>query len=252
MADVSSLPGNSPRVMAVVEVDKAQRVFCAQPGCHHTVYKTIHVVKDADQLLVLGSTCFKKRYGGLTALGGPQFGGGNGRTLTAEERALLAENTQALLDRFAEEQRIWQEQAEQKLRRLQESLRQASQNLPVGDFRSVPRPAMRGFVPRGTFPWSWMNSGSSVAAFKLRDGSGWVRVQHRDLRQFVVPWPAFDGWEEALPSVVGRANLDIGGYQVVGPIVDAIAYLRSHSTGERITGLWSDVVALLGAQPETP
>jgi hypothetical protein len=100
---------------------------------------------------------------------------------------------------------------------------------------------------RGVFPWSWMMPGSSVAAFKLRDGSGWVRVQHKDRRQFIVPWPCFDGWEESLPPVVGRANLEVGGYEV-GHVVDAIAYLRTHATGEKITGVWGDVTGLLGAR----
>ena len=87
--------------------------------------------------------------------------------------------------------------------------------------------------------------GSSVAAFILRDGSGWLRVQHKDRRQFIVPWPSFEGWEESLPPVVGRANLEVGGYEV-GHVVDAIAYLRAHATGEKITGVWSDVTGLLG------
>ena len=49
-----STPSGTPRLMAVVEVDKSERVYCAQPGCHHTVYKAIHVVKEAGHLLVLG------------------------------------------------------------------------------------------------------------------------------------------------------------------------------------------------------
>ena len=47
----------SPKLMAIVEVDKAERVYCAQPGCSHTVYKAIQVVKEGDKLLVLGSRC---------------------------------------------------------------------------------------------------------------------------------------------------------------------------------------------------
>ena len=94
----------SSKLMAIVEVDKAERVYCAQPGCHHTVYKAIHVVKEGDQLLVLGSTCFQKRFGSLTALGKAQHWGGNGKVLTSEERALLAKNTQALLSSFESEE----------------------------------------------------------------------------------------------------------------------------------------------------
>lgn len=52
----AQLPGaDVPSLMAIVQVDKAERVYCAQPGCHHTVYKAIHVVKEGDHLLVLGS-----------------------------------------------------------------------------------------------------------------------------------------------------------------------------------------------------
>lgn len=43
---------DSPRLLAIVEVDKSEKVFCAQPGCHHTVYKAIHVVKEGEMLLV--------------------------------------------------------------------------------------------------------------------------------------------------------------------------------------------------------
>lgn len=38
----------SPRLLAIVEVDKTARVYCAQPGCKHTVYKAIHVVREGE------------------------------------------------------------------------------------------------------------------------------------------------------------------------------------------------------------
>jgi len=53
--------------MAIVEVDKSERVYYAQPSCRHTVNKAIHIVKEGEQMLVLGSTCFEKRYGNHTA-----------------------------------------------------------------------------------------------------------------------------------------------------------------------------------------
>lgn len=241
-----STTGGTPRLMAIVEVDKSERVYCAQPGCHHTVYKAIHVVKEAGQLLVLGSTCFEKRYGSLKALGKAQHWGGNGKVLTSEERALLAENTHALLACFeAEEARVRHEE-ELKLQRLRETSLRASPAIKVPTIPLRHMPTVRGMAPRGVFPWPWMMPASSVAAFKLRDGTGWVRVQHKDRRQFIVPWPTFDGWEEALPPVVGRSNLDVGGYEVLGQVVDVVAYLRTQSVGEKITGLWSDVTALLG------
>jgi len=231
--------------MAIVEVEKAQRVYCAQPGCHHTVYKAIHVVKEGDQLLVLGSTCFQKRFGSLTALGKAQHWGCNGRALTTEERALLAGNTPALLAHFEVEEARMREEARQKLQRLRDEMRRRSTPLQVPAQVTVRLPRVGGMSLRGVFPWPWMMPASSVAAFKLRDGSGWVRVEHKDRRQFIVPWPRFDGWEEALPPAVGDASLEVGGYEVVGPLVASIAYLRAHAVGEKITGLWGDVAALL-------
>ena len=50
--------------------------------------------------LVLGSTCFVKRYGSPHALGPAQYGGGGGRNLTEEERLMLLQNTEMLLAHF--------------------------------------------------------------------------------------------------------------------------------------------------------
>ena len=237
------------RLLAVVEVDESEKVYCAQPGCHHTVYKAIHVVKEGEQLLVLGSTCFQKRYGSLKALGKAQHWGGNGKVLTSEERALLAHNTQALLARFEAEEEKLRQDAKLKLQRLREA---ASKPKPVTSAPSTPwvqRPAAAGsMAPRGVFPWPWMKPGTSVAAFKFQDGSGWVRVQHKDTRQFIVPWPSFDGWDEALPPVVGRPNLEIGGYEVTGPVPAPIAFLRHHAEAEKVTGVWTEVAAILGSK----
>ena len=93
-----------------------------------------------------------------------------------------------------------------------------------------------------------MKPGTSVAAFKFQDGSGWVRVQHKDTRQFIVPWPSFDGWDEALPPVVGRPNMEIGGYEVIGPVPAAIAFLRDHAEAEKVTGVWAEMVTVLGSK----
>jgi hypothetical protein len=242
-----STTGGTPRLMAVVEVDKSERVFCAQPSCHHTVYKAIHVVKEGEQLLVLGSTCFEKRYGNLKALGKAQHWGGNGKLLTSEERALLAQNTQALLARFEAEEAHLRHETEQKLKKLQDEMLRRAKSPQIEAPAPAQIPGMQGRSLRGVFPWPWMMPISGVAAFKLRDGSGWVRVQHRDGRHFIVPWPRFEGWDEAMPPFVGRANLEVGGYEVVGPVVDAIAYLRTQGAGEKITGVWNEVTALLGA-----
>lgn len=243
--------GASARLIAIVEVPKSEQVKCAQPGCNHSVYKAVHIVRDGGQLLVLGSTCFQKRFGSLSALGKAQYGGGGGKLLTSEERMLLAENTEALLARFeAQEARLRQEEA-LRLQHLRETARRAlaPMHAPAVSVTSH-APVARSLPTRPRFPWPWMMPASSVAAFKLRDGTGWVRVEHQDRRQFIVPWPSFEGWEEALPPVVGRANVDVGGYEVLGDVRDSLAYLRTQMVDvwrdERRTGLWSDVVDLLG------
>src|SRR3989338_1474078 len=90
-------------LLAIVSVDEDDRVRCCQPGCGKQVHRAIHVVRDGQELLVLGSTCFAKRYGDANALGSPSYGGGGGRQLTDAERELLAHNTAALLAQFEAE-----------------------------------------------------------------------------------------------------------------------------------------------------
>lgn len=241
-------PRRAARLLAVVEVDKSERVNCQEPGCGHTVYKAIHVVRDGGQLLTLGSTCFEKRYGGLTALGTAQYGGVTGKRLTPEERLLLTANTEALLARFEQEQERLHQEMVFKLERLREAQARHTPPAIAPAAPVVPEYGARGLPTRARFPWPWMMPVSSVFAIKLRDGSGWVRVQHRDGRQFIVPWPSFEGWEEALPPVVGRAQMEVGGYEVMGRVEDALAFLRAHANrpDEKITGLWADVITLLG------
>lgn len=248
-------PCAAPRLLAIVEVDKADRVRCGQPGCNHSVFKAVHVVRDEGKLMVLGSTCFGKRYGGMSALGKAQHWGGKGKPLTPEERAMLVSNTEALLALFeAQEARLREEEME-KLRRMQAraKLRKAPfaapfsvsvPKAPVVQAPLAPIGPPRPFVRRQNLPWSWSKPASSVAAFKLRDGTGWVRVQHQDGRQFVAPWPAFDGWDEALPPAVGVPSEELGAYEV-SDIVQAIAFLRARARLQKITGVWSEAVAVL-------
>jgi hypothetical protein len=90
-------------LLAIVEVEKSAAVQCQHPGCYHRVYKRIHVVEETGQLMVLGSTCFEKRYGSGSELGTPSIGGANGRRLTSEERQMLVDNKAALLAHFRHE-----------------------------------------------------------------------------------------------------------------------------------------------------
>lgn len=98
----------SSELLAIIEVDQAARVRCQAPGCNHPVYKSIHVVLDAGEIRVLGSSCFKTSYAGsaLTRRK-PRYTSGEGRRLTAEEVALLESNTAMLI---AQLRQAWEHQ----------------------------------------------------------------------------------------------------------------------------------------------
>lgn len=88
------------RLRAVVAVDEKDKVRCQQPGCKRSVYAAVHIAEEDGRLLVLGSTCFVKRYGSPHAIGQAHYGGGGGRKLTDEERQMLLQNTAMLLAHF--------------------------------------------------------------------------------------------------------------------------------------------------------
>ena len=90
-------------LLAIVEVDKADRIQCQAEGCGHSVYKRIHVVLAGLKFKVLGSQCYGRLYGYASSDGLPQFGSGTGRLLTAEERQVLVENTAAFIERLEAE-----------------------------------------------------------------------------------------------------------------------------------------------------
>lgn len=92
-------PESGAYLLAVVEVDKADRIQCQAEGCGHSVYKRIHVVLAGLEFKVLGSQCYDRLHG-QTALCGhtPQYGSGSGRLLTPEERLVLVENTAAFIE----------------------------------------------------------------------------------------------------------------------------------------------------------
>lgn len=234
------------QLLAIVEVDQAARVQCQQPGCGHTVWKAVHVVRDEGKMMVLGSTCFAKRYGALTSLGTPAYGP-HGRMLTAEERDLLSRNTQELLERFRSEQA----ESDAKLRaRIQELQRgESERGRALADLRAqwrgaASRPLRQtpDLAAVRASPWPWMKPMTSMAYFKLDDGSGWVRVQRTDGQQMLVPLPVFDGWDEALPESVGIADEAHQAYRVPD-IARAIAYLRQRRTKELVSGVWGEILS---------
>lgn len=92
-------PESGAYLLAVVEVDKADRIQCQAEGCGHSVYKHIHVVLAGLGFKVLGSQCYERLYGRATHTGdAPQYGTTTGRRLTPEERLVLVENTAAFIE----------------------------------------------------------------------------------------------------------------------------------------------------------
>jgi hypothetical protein len=86
-------------LLAIVEVERADRIQCQAGGCGHSVYKRIHIVLAGLEFRVLGSQCYERLYGQTNAIGqAPEFGTGSGRLLTPEERLVLVENTAAFIE----------------------------------------------------------------------------------------------------------------------------------------------------------
>lgn len=228
---------SSPRLLAIVAVEPSQRVQCQQPACNHGVYAAIHVVRDEGRVLVLGSTCFEKRYGSSSALGRPAYdnAGGSGRRLTAEERRLLVENTAALIARFEDETERERQAALEQEKLLREAA--AARQPPA------PSPALRfsdDLGPPGRrWPWLW-HSGSSVGLLTSPVGQQWVRQEHRDRYQTLAPWPAFRGWQTELPTSVGTPDENLGAL-VVSDIVSALKTLKAMGYAGPLVGSWQTI-----------
>ncbi|MCY1165266.1 hypothetical protein D9M73_51690 [compost metagenome] len=233
------------KLLAIVEVDEAQKVQCQEPGCGHGVYKRIHVVDDGGKIMVMGSTCFEKRFGTAPNLQPEYSGNGAGRPLTDEQRQLLLQNTAQLIVLFDEEAKANRARLLESLERNRKAIaeRQAvfeARSAVLRQLRAAEVPSPRS-VP--IMPWKWVKPMSSMAYFHWPDAQGWIRVMHATGGQVVMPWPASDGWDEALPPVVGSPDLELGGYRVndIGP---CISYLRKHAQWERI-GIWRDIMEAL-------
>jgi len=100
-------------LLAVVEVDRPQRVTCQAPGCGHAVYKRIHVVRHDGLVKVYGSDCFDRLFSNMSKAAGPRYGGAAGRLLSADERQMLVLNTDQLVAQFEAEDK----QVQERLRR---------------------------------------------------------------------------------------------------------------------------------------
>lgn len=261
------------QLLAVIRVPAEDRVQCQNPGCGHAVHAAVHIVRDAGDLMVLGSTCFERRYGSAKALGAAQFSSGaGGRPLSADERDLLVSNAELLLARFAEEERVrllrnqaleqeryrleaeeaerraehsrvarerdqtgWPDPIE-KLRMLREELRtrKASQQKIQEAVVNPISFSVNGLAE----PPVWadeVKQNGSFFCYLFTDQSQWVAYPRQDGFYALRPWPdASDGWDEALPPSLGQAQSDLGYYRISDYVSFTMA-VRKFSAGIRNT-----------------
>jgi hypothetical protein len=201
---------------AIVAVERTLRVRCQQPHCGHSVYARIHVVEEAEELLVLGSDCFAKRYGVSSTANFGGFGGGGGRALTDAERELLSSNTALLLAQFEQERAEQDGRDAAKLEALRQHAElhrhfaptsQPVNSAPWQSHRMELEPTARASAPLP--PWAELKKpNSSFFAYGTEDGQCWVLMQsgiHDGC--FVVPAPIpFESWDEALPPSIGSVD----------------------------------------------
>ena len=134
----------APVLLAVIEVPFEERVRCAADGCGHSVYRRVHLVRVDEFTKVYGSDCFSRLFGSTpTGKEVPKYTGGAGRSLTPDERELLKENTERLIERFEREFQTAIAAAEQK-RSLLASRLDAMSEAPIGNRREVPRSPTTG------------------------------------------------------------------------------------------------------------
>lgn len=223
-----------PALLAIVAVPPSKAVSCQAPGCGHRVYAAVHVVEDAGQTLVLGSTCYAKRYGASSALGSPSYtsGGSGGKALTDEERDLLAANAAELVQRFRDAHEAQLAAARAQLQA------QRARPTPFAIPARPPAPS----PPQHPWPWQHKRN-TSVALVRGPDDQNWVRVQHHNGSQMLVPWPVFDGWDEALPPVCGIPDLELQAYAVPN-IVEALQSMRRIGFAPPEVTSWPDIMKL--------
>ena len=89
-------------LLAIIEVEKDKKVLCCDPDCNKSVYKKVHVVRKDEEIIILGEKCFNSRFG-HTSVKNSKYTGSSARKLTDEERRLLVENTEILIQKLEKE-----------------------------------------------------------------------------------------------------------------------------------------------------
>jgi hypothetical protein len=83
--------------------------------------------------------------------------------------------------------------------------------------------------------YDWAPERKPHAAFtysKLRDDSAWVTYAMTTGETAVVPWPSFDGWDEALPPSVGVPDTEAGLYRAE-TLYGVIMFFRERSVATK-------------------
>jgi hypothetical protein len=94
------------------------------------------------------------------------------------------------------------------------------------------------------YPWApERKPNSSFTFYRLKDNTAWVIYTRQDASVGLVPWPAFDGWDEYLPSNVGVVDQRAGLYWCKTPGLVSVfmsprsALTRTSSNPEDFQGL---------------
>lgn len=84
--------------------------------------------------------------------------------------------------------------------------------------------------------YSWApqrNPNTSFVFYRMNDGSAWVIYTLDDGGSAVAAWPsAEEGWDEALPELVGTADTELGAYRIKS-MTAAMMYFGQRSTTVR-------------------
>ena len=155
---------------------------------------------------------------------------------------LLEVNTAALIAFFEEQERTRLAQEQQRLAELK-AIASRQDQLRLARYKQATSFSGHKPVYRPTnSPWPWQSTKhSSIAVLVSPDSRVWVRVEHQNGSQKLLPWPAYSGWEIALPAEIGDLDHEIQGYAVKN-IVQAMRLLVSLGYSEPKVGGWRDVL----------
>ena len=113
--------------------------------------------------------------------------------------------------------------------------------------------AIKADQERVAVPWAPEHKlNSSFLFYRLKDGQGvWVIYTRIDGSHRMVPLPAFEGWDEAMPPSVGVPASHDEAYLVRDPTA-AMLYLSARAEMVRTTSSASEIEQLANSDPSIP